>query len=241
LVPIYFSIFVWIDINFYSILIRNLVLLILIFFCLGCEKKQKKQSYLALGDSYTIGEAVSNNDSWPMQLVKALEEENILIDKPKVIAKTGWTTGDLKKGIDEAVLNYPYDWISILIGVNNQSQGKNIEVFKADLEQLISQSILFVGNKKNRLFVISIPDWGKMPFAKNQEREKIATEIDNYNQIIYEVCSRKEVGFIDITQISRTLDSNPHFIGSDSLYPSKSQYAKWVEEIIPFFINSSDD
>ena len=241
MVPIYFSIFVWIDINFYSILIRNLVLFILIFFCLRCEKKQKKQSYLALGDSYTIGEAVSNNDSWPMQLVKALEEENILIDKPKVIAKTGWTTGDLKKGIDEAVLNYPYDWISILIGVNNQSQGKNIEVFKADLEQLISQSILFVGNKKNRLFVISIPDWGKMPFAKIQEREKIATEIDNYNQIIYEVCSRKEVGFIDITQISRTLDSNPHFIGSDSLHPSKSQYAKWVEEIIPFFINSSDD
>ena len=222
-------------------MIRNLVLFILIFFCLGCEKKQKKQSYLALGDSYTIGEAVSNNDSWPMQLVKALEEENILIDKPKVIAETGWTTVDLKKGIDEAVLNYPYDWISLLIGVSNHCQGKNIEVFKADLEQLISQSILFVGNKKNRLFVISIPDWGKMPFAKNQEREKIATEIDNYNQVIYEVCSRKDVAFIDITQISRTIDSNPHFIGSDSLHPSKSQYAKWVEEIIPFFINSSDD
>ena len=219
-------------------MIRNLVLFILIFFCLGCEKKQ---SYLALGDNYTIGEAVSNNDSWPMQLVKALEEENILIDKPKVIAQTGWTTVDLKKGIDEAVLNYPYDWISLLIGVNNQYQGKNIGVFKADLEQLISQSILFAGNKKNRLFVISIPDWGKMSFAKNQEREKITTEIDNYNQVIYEVCSRKEVAFIDITRISRTLVSNPHFIASNSLHPSKSQYAKWVEEIIPFFINSSDD
>ena len=222
-------------------MIRKLVLFILIFFSLGCEKKQKKQSYLALGDNYTIGEAVSNNHSWPMQLVKALEEENILIDKPKVIAQTGWTTADLKKGIDKTALDYPYDWVSLLIGVNNKCQGKNIEVFKADFEQLLSQSILFAGNKKNRLFVISIPDWGKMPFAKNQEREKIATEIDNFNQVIYEVCSRKEVAFIDITQISRTLVSNPHYIASDSLHPSKSQYAKWVEKIIPFFINSSDD
>ena len=222
-------------------MIRKLVLFFLIFFSLGCEKKQKKQSYLALGDNYTIGEAVSNSHSWPMQLVKALEEENILIDKPKVIAQTGWTTVDLKKGIDQTALDYPYDWVSLLIGVNNKCKGKNIEVFKADFEQLLSQSILFAGNKKNRLFVISIPDWGKMPFAKNQEREKIATEIDNFNQVIYEVCSRKEVAFIDITQISRTLVSNPHFIASDSLHPSKSQYAKWVEEIIPFFINSSDD
>ena len=222
-------------------MIRKLVLFILIFFSLGCEKKQKKQSYLALGDNYTTGEAVSNNHSWPMQLVKALEGENILIDKPKVIAQTGWTTADLKKGIDQTALDYPYDWVSLLIGVNNNCQGKNIEVFKADFEQLLSQSILFAGHKKNRLFVISIPDWGKMSFAKNQEREKITTEIDNYNQVIYEVCSRKEVAFIDITRISRTLVSNPHFIASNSLHPSKSQYAKWVEEIIPFFINSLDD
>jgi len=222
-------------------LIRNLVLFILNFFSLKCEKKQKKQSYLALDENYTIGEAVSNNDSWPMQLVKALEEENILIHKPKAIAQTGWTTADLKKGIDEAILNYPYDWIYLSIGANNQCQRKNIEVFKADFEQLLSQSILFAGNKKNRPFVISIPDWGKIPFAKNQEREKIRTEKDNYNQVIYEICSRKEFAFIDITQISRNLHSNPDFISSDSLHPSKSQYPKWVEEIIPFFVNSSND
>ena len=222
-------------------MIRKLILFILIFLSLECEQKQKKQSYLALGDNYTIGEAVSNKHSWPMQLVQALEEENILIDKPKVIAQTGWTTADLKKGIDQTALDYPYDWVSLLIGVNNRWQGKNIEVFKADFEQLLSQSILFAGNKKNRPFVISIPDWGKIPFAKNQEREKIRTEKDNYNQVIYEICSRKEFAFIDITQISRNLHSNPDFISSDSLHPSKSQYPKWVEEIIPFFVNSSND
>ena len=101
---------------------------------LSCEKQQLKESYLALGDSYTIGEAVSENERWPVQLVKALEWKNRILDSPKIIAKTGWTTADLKMGIDNAILDFPYDWVSLLIGVNNQYKGKSISNFKEEFE-----------------------------------------------------------------------------------------------------------
>ena len=148
----------------------------------SCKQKAVKQSYLALGDSYTQGEAVSESERWPVQLAKALENENVTIAPPKIIAQTGWTTDELKKGIDEAVLDYPYDWVSLLIGVNNQYRGYNLATFKTEFEELLTQSILFAGNKKERVFVVSIPDWGVMPFAKNRDQEQIATEIDNFNQ-----------------------------------------------------------
>ena len=109
----------------------------------GWEKKQPRQSYLALGDSYTIGESVPEKARWPIQLVKALEEKNILIDSPKIIAKTGWTTEDLQKGIDAAILAFPYDWVSLLIGVHNQYQGKSLSAFKLEFAPLLSPAILF--------------------------------------------------------------------------------------------------
>ena len=202
---------------------------------MSCKKKQPKQTYLALGDSYTIGESVTEPARWPVQLVKVLEEKNIFIDSPEIIAKTGWTTTDLKKGIDDTILNFPYDWVSLLIGVHNQFQGKSLATFKIEFEQLLGQAILFAGNKKERVFVVSIPDWGAMPFGENRDREHIATQIDNFNQVIYEVCILNQISFIDITPISRTINSNPKFIASDSLHPSKAQYAAWVEEIVPFF------
>ncbi len=217
------------------------LIFIFIFFTVGCEEKQQNQSYLALGDSYTIGEAVPENERWPIQLVEALKNEGVLIDQPKIIAQTGWTTADLKNGIDSAVLDFPYDWVSLLIGVNNQYQGKSIEAFKVEFEQLLGQAILFAGNKKERVFVVSIPDWGSMPFAEKRNREQIATEIDDFNQAIYEVCALQQVAFIDVTPISRTVESNPSFIASDSLHPSGIQYACWVKQITPFFISSSDD
>jgi lysophospholipase L1-like esterase len=223
--------------------IQRLTLLTFVFsfLILGCEKQQLKESYLALGDSYTIGEAVSENERWPVQLVKALEGKNRILDSPKIIAQTGWTTADLKMGIDNAILDFPYDWVSLLIGVNNQYQGKSILNFKEEFEQLLSQALLFAGNKKDRIFVVSIPDWGEMPFAKNRDREKIATEIDNFNQVIYEICAQKEIAFIDITPLSRTVEAHPEFVASDGLHPSGVQYSQWVKEIIPFFLKTSDD
>ena len=224
-------------------MIQRLTLLTFVFsfLILSCEKQQLKESYLALGDSYTIGEAVSENERWPVQLVKALEGKNRILDSPKIIAQTGWTTADLKMGIDNAILDFPYDWVSLLIGVNNQYQGKSISNFKEEFEKLLSQALLFAGNKKDRIFVVSIPDWGEMPFAKNRDREKIAIEIDNFNQVIYEICAQKEIAFIDITPLSRTVEAHPEFVASDGLHPSGVQYTQWVKEIIPFFLKTSDD
>ena len=208
---------------------------------LSCKHENPPQSYLALGDSYTIGESVSKNDRWPVQLVISLAKENIFLSPPEIIAKTGWTADELQEGINQAPLNYPYDWVSLLIGVNNQYRGKSIEVFKDEFSTLLSQAIVFSGNRKKNVFVVSIPDWGVMPFAKNRDRQKIAAEIDNFNQAIYEICATEDIRFIDITPLSRTVSENPDWIAKDGLHPSGKQYSKWVAEILPFFSNASND
>ena len=207
----------------------------------SCKKMSLKESYLALGDSYTVGESISKKHTWPKQLVDSLKKRNIFLSEPRIIAKTGWTTDELKKAINDSSLDYPYDWVSLLIGVNNQYRGRDLDEFKLQFESLLLEAIAFSGNRKERVFVISIPDWGSMPFAKDRDPNKIAIEIDNFNQIIYEVCAFENIKFIDITPITRNIYSNPNWIAKDSLHPSKEQYSKWVEKIIPFFLNFKND
>ena len=207
----------------------------------SCKKMSLKESYLALGDSYTVGESISKKHTWPKQLVDSLKKRNIFLSEPRIIAKTGWTADDLKKAINNSSLDYPYDWVSLLIGVNNQYRGRDLNEFKLQFESLLLEAIAFSGNRKERVFVISIPDWGSMPFAKDRDPNKIAIEIDNFNQIIYEVCAFENIKFIDITPITRNIYSNPNWIAKDSLHPSKEQYSKWVEKIIPFFLNFKND
>ena len=207
----------------------------------SCKKMSLKESYLALGDSYTVGESISKKHTWPKQLVDSLKKRNIFLSEPRIIAKTGWTTDELKKAINDSSLDYPYDWVSLLIGVNNQYRGRDLDKFKLQFESLLLEAIAFSGNRKERVFVISIPDWGSMPFAKDRDPNKIAIEIDNFNQIIYEVCAFENIKFIDITPITRNIYSNPNWIAKDSLHPSKEQYSKWVEKIIPFFLNFKND
>ena len=208
---------------------------------ISCKKMGLKESYLALGDSYTVGESISKKHTWPKQLVDSLKKRNIFLSEPRIIAKTGWTTDELKKAINDSSLDYPYDWVSLLIGVNNQYRGRDLDEFKLQFESLLFEAIAFSGNRKERVFVISIPDWGSMPFAKDRDPDKIAIEIDNFNQIIYEVCAFENIKFIDITPITRNIYSNPNWIAKDSLHPSKEQYSKWVEKIIPFFLNFKND
>ena len=207
----------------------------------SCKKMSLKESYLALGDSYTVGESISKKHTWPKQLVDSLKKRNIFLSEPRIIAKTGWTTDELKKAINDSSLDYPYDWVSLLIGVNNQYRGRDLDEFKLQFESLLLEAIAFSGNRKERVFVISVPDWGSMPFAKDRDPNKIAIEIDNFNQIIYEVCAFENIKFIDITPITRNIYSNPNWIAKDSLHPSKEQYSKWVEKIIPFFLNFKND
>lgn len=208
---------------------------------ISCKKMGLKESYLALGDSYTVGESISKKHTWPKQLVDSLKKRSIFLSEPRIIAKTGWTTDELKKAINDSSLDYPYDWVSLLIGVNNQYRGRDLDEFKLQFESLLFEAIAFSGNRKERVFVISIPDWGSMPFAKDRDPNKIAIEIDNFNQIIYEVCAFENIKFIDITPITRNSYSNPNWIAKDSLHPSKEQYSKWVEKIIPFFLNFKND
>ena len=207
----------------------------------SCKKMGSKESYLALGDSYTMGESISKKHTWPKQLVDSLKKRNIFLSEPRIIAKTGWTTDELKKAINDSSLDYPYDWVSLLIGVNNQYRGRDLDEFKLQFESLLFEAIAFSGNRKERVFVISIPDWGSMPFAKDRDPNKIAIEIDNFNQIIYEVCAFENIKFIDITPITRNIYSNPNWIAKDSLHPSKEQYSKWVEKMIPYFLNFKND
>ena len=207
----------------------------------SCQKKIKTHSYLALGDKYTIGEGIIQNQSWPIQLKRILEEKNIIISYPRIIAKSGWDTNELKIGINNSSLDYPYDWVSLLIGVNDQRRGRNIQEFKKQFEILLTEAITFSGNKKERVFVVSIPDWGIMPFAKELNREKISREIDDFNQVIYEVCAFQEIHFVDITPISRAIKENPGFVAKDSIHPSEIQYTAWLEQMIPFFLASIED
>lgn len=208
---------------------------------ISCKKMGLKESYLALGDSYTVGESISKKHTWPKQLVDSLKKRSVFLSEPRIIAKTGWTTDELKKAINDSSLDYPYDWVSLLIGVNNQYRGRDLDEFKLQFESLLSEAIAFSGNRKERVFVISLPDWGSMPFAKDRDPNKIAIEIDNFNQIIYEVCAIENIKFIDITPISRNIYSNPNWIAKDSLHPSKEQYSKWVEKMIPYFLNFKND
>ena len=217
---------------------RFYILGLLLISFTSCQKEVQLQSYLALGDSYTIGEAVEEKHRWPMQLADSLAQKNIVLGVPDIIAKTGWTTDELKSGIDNSSLNYPYDWVSLLIGVNNQYRGRSIEEFRKEFEVLLSEALTFSGNRRERVFVVSIPDWGVMPFAEGRDREQIATEIDNFNQVIYEVCTIEEIEFIDITPLSRNVDVHPDWIAKDGLHPSRKQYAEWVQKILPFFFKS---
>jgi len=193
------------------------------------EEGQEKLKYLALGDSYTIGESVDPSMRYPVQIADSLEKRGYLMEDPRIIAVTGWTTGDLKAGIKAANPQGPYDFVSLLTGVNNQYRGMDINIYRKEFGELIDQSIFFAGNDTGRVIVLSIPDWGVTPFASGRDREKIAREIDQYNAINKEITLSRGVVWIDVTGISRLAVNDPALIASDRLHPSGKMYTEWVK------------
>jgi len=192
--------------------------------------------YLALGDSYTIGESVNQAFTFPFQLVAKLKKEaGIEIVKTKVIAKTGWTTADLIKGIRSAKPKAEYDLVTLLIGVNNQYRGYDVEIYKTELQSLINQSIGFAKGKASNVVVVSIPDYGCTPFGKEMA-EKIDTELKQYNLISKELAFKNGLHWVDIYEASKKACSNPELIAADNLHPSESMYALWVNDIFPVAI-----
>lgn len=188
--------------------------------------------YLALGDSYTIGEAVAAHGRWPAELVQRLRRAGVAIDDPRIVAVTGWTTDELAQGMDAASLAPAYDLVTLQIGVNNQYRGRTPDEYRDQFASLLARAVMLAGGHAARVVVVSIPDWGVTRFAHEQgrDRARIAAELDAYNAIARDESHRAGAHFVDITAISRT---HPTLVADDGLHPSAAQYALWVEAIEP--------
>jgi len=180
--------------------------------------------YLALGDSYTIGESVPATDRFPVQLAQQLN-----LGEPEIIARTGWTTDELNAAIDAVHPAGPYELVTLLIGVNNQYRGRDAEHYRGEFAALLQRAIGFAGGDAKKVIVVSIPDWGVTPFAEGRDRAKIGAEIDRYNATNKEETLRAGARYADITPVSRGTD--PALVAGDGLHPSGKQYTEWVKVI----------
>ncbi|HEX7814829.1 SGNH/GDSL hydrolase family protein [Dyella sp.] len=188
--------------------------------------------YLALGDSYTIGEGVADAQRWPMQLIARLGQQGIAVNAPQIVATTGWTTDELSAAMDTAPLEPPYDLVSLLIGVNNQYRGRHAREYEHEFAGLLARALRLAGDRRGRTLVLSIPDWGVTAFGVRSGRNtaQIARELDDYNTIARKICVAEQVAFVDITPISRQY---PAQVTADELHPSGEQYGLWVEWALP--------
>lgn len=199
----------------------------------------KKYTYLALGDSYTIGEMVAPSDNFPSQVYSMMRNDTVDFLAPRIIARTGWTTDELETGIINAnnadPLPSSYDFVSLLIGVNNQYRGRTVDSYKPEFEELLKKAIRYTGNRPERVVVLSIPDWGVTPFANGRDRAQIAREIDAYNAANKEITLRYNVHYIDITPWTREAATDLTLVANDGLHPSGKEYKRWAEAISSFF------
>ena len=187
--------------------------------------------YLALGDSYTIGEQVPAAERWPVELVRLLRHAGIVVADPEIVATTGWTTDELAAGIAARAPKGSYALVSLLIGVNNQYRGREATEYRAEFRALLAQAIGFAGGDARRVIVVSIPDWGVTRFAEGRDRASIGRDIDRFNAIAREEAGRGGAAWIDITPLSR----EPHdaWLAADGLHPSGAQYAAWARSVLP--------
>ena len=191
--------------------------------------------YLALGDSYTIGEGVPESGRWPVQLARALRADGVPLTDPRIIAQTGWTTDELDAAIDAVHPLAEYDLVSLLIGVNNQYRGRSVDEYRVQFAGLLERAIGFAQWRRERVLVLSIPDWGITPFAHEAARdpERIAIEIDAFNAAARQVCSARGVAFVDITPVSRAHGAEPRMLAEDGLHPSATMYNEWMRLALP--------
>jgi lysophospholipase L1-like esterase len=193
-------------------------------------------AYLALGDSYTIGENVADTGRWPLQLAAALRAEGIVIDAPRIIATTGWTTDELSAALDAAEpLGRDWDLVSVLIGVNNQYRGREVDEYAREFSVLLERAIGHAGGRADRVFVLAIPDWGVTPFAARSGRDlaAIARALDAYNAAAARICAGRGVAFVDIAPVSRSRGAEPAMLADDGLHPSAALYAEWARLALP--------
>lgn len=191
-------------------------------------------TFLALGDSYTIGEGVSADDRWPMQLASRLREAGVIVADPTIIATTGWTTDELAAAMDAATFEPPYALVALQIGVNNQYRGRPLAEYRAQFHALLWRAVALADDQPAQVVVPSIPDWGVTPFARDDQRAaaEIAAEIDAFNAAACAEVDAAGARWVDITPISR-MGRRRSELAADGLHPSASQYARWTDAILP--------
>jgi len=196
---------------------------------------QAQLSYLALGDSYSIGEGVEESGRWPMQLAAGLRGVGIAIADPRIIATTGWTTDELAAAMDAAESLGEWGFVSLLIGVNNQYRGRTVDDYAGEFAALLQRAIALADARADRVLVLSIPDWGATPFARNEGRDprRIADELDAYNAAARELCAGSGVAFVDITGVSRERGAEAAMLAGDGLHPSAAMYTEWTRLALP--------
>lgn len=201
---------------------------------------EKTYTYLALGDSYTIGEKVAAEENFPSQTVRLLREKGRKLAAPRIVAKTGWTTGELQAELNKARLKKQYDLVTLLIGVNNQYRGLKVVDYIPEFEQLLKQAIKLAGNDTTHVVILSIPDWGVTPFAEGRNRKQIAAEIDAYNAANQLLAEKYNIHYINITPGTRKASSDPGLLAEDGLHPSGKAYAEWAAEICKYFLAKTE-
>ena len=214
--------------------ITSLLILISTSSMFSEQEKNNPIKFLALGDSYTIGESVAIEERWPVQLATALREKGFSIEQPQIIATTGWRTDQLKKAIEEAKLKPEYNLVSLLIGVNNQYQGMTSESYIPEFEGLLKIAVELAGGNKENVFVVSIPDYGFTPFGQPRQSE-ISKALNEYNAINKMITEKMKIRYVNITDISREGIAQPELVAEDGLHPSGKQYQLWVQRILKLF------
>ncbi len=211
----------------------------ILLFSWACQSQTPDKDslrYLALGDSYTIGTSVDVAERFPMQLVKALQQKGLKIQKPKIIARVGWSTDQLSAAMDrENLTGTNWDLVTLLIGVNNQYRGGSLEQYKLEFENLLKRAIELAGKDKKKVIVLSIPDYGVTPFGQRYQAGRISREIDEFNAANKRISENYGVAYCDITPISREALKEKDLIAEDLLHPSGKMYGRWVELLVGIY------
>lgn len=222
---------------------KHILMVLFAFGVMGCTStteikpeqiptmSKRSKTYLALGDSYTIGTAIAFPDNFPNQLADSVFSVDATEVSVKIVAQNGWRTDDLQRGIKRTDLDDKYDLVSLLIGVNNQYQGLPLTDFEIDFRSLLDTAIRYSGNDKNHIFVVSIPNYGYTPFGADKKEETTA-DLEKFNGLSNSICDEYGIDFYNITDISLEAETNAEFRAKDDLHPSKEQYAAWVNSFL---------